>query len=207
MKKYCAALSVTALICVAPYTLAASSTDLTVTGTITPAACTPSLSGNGIVDNGKISVNDLHKGSDTPLQSVILQLTVQCEEATQFALNPVDNRPGTAHRDDMFGLGLINGDEKLGGYNVRMQNARADGQVVYPLSSSDGGNRWERNQGGHIFAGLLYSVGRGSTLTPIAARETVMDIAVRTFISRTELLTLTEEVAMDGSMTLEVKYI
>jgi hypothetical protein len=209
MKKYFAALSATALISVAPYALAASSTDLTVTGKITPAACTPGLSSEGKVDHGKISVKDLHQGSDTPLQSVTLQLTVQCEEAAQFALNPIDNRSGTAMRNDMYGLGLINGDQKLGGYFVQMQNARADGRVVSRLVSADRGKNWTALGHGYMDVGLLYSAGTSSsgTFTPIAAKETVMDIAVKTFISRTELLTLTEEVAIDGSMTLEVKYL
>jgi hypothetical protein len=44
MKKYLAALSATALIGIAPYALAAPSTDLTVIGTITPNACTPTVS-------------------------------------------------------------------------------------------------------------------------------------------------------------------
>ncbi|WP_330220783.1 DUF1120 domain-containing protein [Pseudomonas frederiksbergensis] len=66
MKKCFAALSTTALISLAPYALAASSTDLTVTGTITPSACTPSLSGNGVVDYGKISARDLNQDTSTP---------------------------------------------------------------------------------------------------------------------------------------------
>lgn len=60
MKNYFAALSATALISVAPFAVAASSTDLTVTGVITPQACTPSLSNGGIIDNGKISAKDLN---------------------------------------------------------------------------------------------------------------------------------------------------
>ncbi|WP_256590845.1 MULTISPECIES: DUF1120 domain-containing protein [unclassified Pseudomonas] len=60
MKKYLAALSATALIGVAPFAMAASSVDLTVTGTITPAACMPSISNGGAIDLGKISAKDLN---------------------------------------------------------------------------------------------------------------------------------------------------
>ena len=75
IKKYFAALSATALIGVAPYALAASSTDLTVTGIITPNACTPTLSGGGIVDHGKFSAKDLNAGHETTaLPTETLQL-------------------------------------------------------------------------------------------------------------------------------------
>ena len=41
--------------------LAASSTDLTVKGLITPSACTPALSNAGAVDFGKLSAKDLNQ--------------------------------------------------------------------------------------------------------------------------------------------------
>ena len=106
IKKYFAALSATALIGVAPYALAASSTDLTVTGIITPSACTPTLSGGGIVDHGKFSAKDLNQTSKlTPSQT--LKLSVNCErQLTVFALTRIDNRAGLHLRPVMLRLGL-----------------------------------------------------------------------------------------------------
>ncbi|MFE4459165.1 DUF1120 domain-containing protein [Nocardia tengchongensis] len=53
----------------------ASSVDLTVTGIITPSACTPTLTNGGIVDYGKTSAR-------------YSQLTVTCDAATLMALDP-----------------------------------------------------------------------------------------------------------------------
>lgn len=96
--------------------VAASSIDLAVKGTITPSACTPTLANGGVVDYGKISAKDLKVDSHTRLPSQKLQMTVDCEAATLFALAAKDNREGTESSLDYynFGLGLINGSEKLG---------------------------------------------------------------------------------------------
>ncbi|PNA52870.1 hypothetical protein C1Y14_34105, partial [Pseudomonas sp. MPR-R5B] len=59
MKKPLAALATLVMLATSGAAVAASSVDLTVTGLITPTACTPSLSANGVVDHGKISAKDL----------------------------------------------------------------------------------------------------------------------------------------------------
>ena len=76
---------------------AASTVDLAVTGLITPMACTPLLSGGGLVDFGKISRNDLNVTNGTRLPHKYLTLTVNCNAAGRFALRMRDNRDGTAH--------------------------------------------------------------------------------------------------------------
>lgn len=48
----------TVLMAGTPGAFAASATDLSVTGVITPSSCVPSLSSGGIVDHGKLTVKD-----------------------------------------------------------------------------------------------------------------------------------------------------
>ena len=60
MKLTLKALATALLISASAAAMAASSVDLSVKGVITPNACTPSLSGGGVVDYGKISAKDLN---------------------------------------------------------------------------------------------------------------------------------------------------
>src|SRR5689334_13790709 len=95
------------VIACAPVALAASSADLRVTGLITPSACTPSLSGGGIVDHGKVTVKDLKPDQPTALKRGTLYLEVNCDATTPFTLTTIDNREGSsAIHPNSHGLGV-----------------------------------------------------------------------------------------------------
>lgn len=206
-KKYFAALSATALIGVVPNALAASSTDLTVTGIITPSACTPTLSGGGIVDHGKLSAKDLHQDKPTSLPTATLQLSVNCDSATTLRLKPIDNRPESTALDpyDYFGLGFINGNQKLGGVEVRMINPQADGVGVRHLVSQNNGDTWSSYS--YMQPDTLSAFGAvAGPAIPIAIKDLVSEFWVHTVIARADSLDLSNEVALDGSVTLEILY-
>ncbi|WP_077047372.1 DUF1120 domain-containing protein [Pseudomonas sp. KK4] len=206
MKKYLAALSATALIGMTPHALAASSTDLSVTGTITPVACTPSLSNGGKIDLGKISVKELQPTADTIISRAPMQLTIACDGETRLALKTTDNRPNTALYDVYLGLGKTPADEKLGFINIEIKQTLADSQVAQSISSADEGATWKRSN--NIYKGTITSVGTTADhQTPILVRDVVMDLSVMTTIARTDSLTLDNEVAIDGSATIDVIYI
>jgi len=200
-KKYFAALSATALIGVAPYAMAASSTDLTVTGLITPNACTPTLSGGGIVDIGKISAKDLKMTSNTLVNTQPMQLTVACNAANTFALNAIDNRAATSLADNGFGLGQTNASEKLGMFQAVIKSALADGNTVQAIYSANGVSWFPTN---HIGPGELTSVGE---YRPLSVKDLTMELEIKTYIARADSLTLTDEVIVDGSATFEMKYL
>lgn len=205
MKKYLAALSSTALISVAPFALATSSTDLTVTGVITPQACTPSLSGGGMVDNGKISAKDLNQDKDTLLPPQTLQMTIACDAPTLFALDSTDNKAGTSS-NGWFGLGLTDAGEKIGFVYPTGQNPVADGNAVRMIESEDDGASWElRNW--LIPESLSAFAAASGPITPTTIKDLAMDLDVQTYIARADSLTLTDEVTLDGSATIEVKYL
>ena len=205
MKKYLAALSSTALISVAPFALATSSTDLTVTGVITPQACTPSLSGGGMVDNGKISAKDLNQDKETILPPQTLQMTIACDAPTLFALDSTDNKAGTSS-NGWFGLGLTGAGEKIGFVYLAGQNPVADGNAVRMIESEDDGASWElRNW--LIPESLSAFAAASGPITPTPIKDLAMDLDVQTYIARADSLTLTDEVTLDGSATIEVKYL
>lgn len=209
MKNLLAALSATALIGFAPFALAASSTDLTVTGTITPSACTPLLSGNGEVQLGKISAKDLNPDPDrfTRLDKQYMKLTVTCNAATTFALDPTDNRAGTSADDpEAFGLGQTKKLQNIGEFWVDIDSVQADGQPAVAIMSRDKENpNWV--VGPWIMAGRITSISAPGTPTPLPATEVAMDLVIAPFIAPTKNLDLTQDVTIDGSVTIDVMYL
>ncbi|MCU1760549.1 DUF1120 domain-containing protein [Pseudomonas sp. 14P_8.1_Bac3] len=189
---------------------AASSTDLSVTGTITPSACSPELTNGGMVDYGKISAKDLDQAAHTQLGEQTLQLTVTCDASTPFAISMTDNRPGTssdpnAGNGHTFGLGLINGGEKLGWYSLFFRNPVAD-IAVRAMFSEDKGNLWHDLSAGESVQTTDW-VAFGNNRTPESLQAVTVDLALQTAIAPASGLTLTDEVAMDGSATLQIEYL
>lgn len=197
----------TLLITTASHAVAASSVDLTVRGLITPSACEPTLSNGGQYDIGKISAKDLNANSMTDLPEHTLQLTVTCDAATLMAIEPQDNRPGSAFLDapTVFGLGLINTTEKLGNLEMWLRNPLADGVAGRAINSVDGGLTWAQNT---MFArSSLTSVADATTVAPVPVQVFTSDMVVAPSIAPASGLTLNNEVAIDGSVTLTVKYL
>jgi hypothetical protein len=203
MKKYFAALTTTALISAAPFALAASSADLTITGLITPVACTPTFPSGGVIDLGKISSGDLNMDRNTLVGSHPLTLTVNCSAPATFAINPIDNNPGTTI-GDWFGLGLTDDGEKLGFFYPKILRASADATAADPIESNDSGATWAKATSAQPDYRL--SVATIGATDPIEAQVVTMDLEVETYIARADGLTLDKEVNIDGSATFEIMY-
>jgi hypothetical protein len=205
MKTRTLALMTTALMAVLPQAFAASSTDLAVQGLITPSACTLLLSGGGMIDHGKISVKDLNPGG-TVLQPTTLQMSTTCEGKTLMAVRAIDNRAGSASFLPGFGLGLANGDHKLGYYYIKMRNMVADGTTVTAIMSPTGDD-WVWGED-YLDPGLLFAFSSNFNVpTPLALERLDMEFFLLTIIDKTEGLDMSDEIALDGSATLEVKYL
>lgn len=206
MNKRLSLLTAALLLAGASSAFAASSTDLTVTGTITPSACTPTLLNGGIIELGKVSSKGLNADRRTIIDTREVGLTVNCDAATRFALLGIDSRLGSSAHSSEFGLGLINIDQKLGSYKLTILNPMADGVQVQPIASSDGQNNWyfEDWWEPHLFMSVA-SMADGSQ--PVTVKDLTLDLQVTTSIARTDGLDLTSEVPIDGLATLEVKYL
>lgn len=186
---------------------AASSVDLSVRGSITPSACEMSFANGGEFDLGKIAAKDLQAGGPTQLPELYADLTITCEDATLVAIESKDNRAGSAYFNDAqyFGLGLINGVEKLGNMWVQLRSALADGVAVGGIHSIDSGLTWLN--GGYFYPGNLVStrIGSGAAPTPFQVLNVRMLLAPE--IAPASGLTLTSEVPIDASITLTAKYL
>lgn len=187
--------------------LAASSVDLAIKGSITPSACELSLANGGAFDLGKISAKDLWPEQPTDLTEQTTQLTVTCEAATLMAIESKDNRAGSSSYDDgtTFGLGLINGTQKLGYVYTSLRGHVADGTMAYGIHSMDGGLTWTNN--GSFKPGSLSSIYRAAPIVPIPVQVLTANLTLYPAITAANDLTLTEEVPIDGSVTLTVRYL
>lgn len=195
------------LICTSSLALAASNVDLTVKGSITPSACDTMISNGGVIDHGKLTARDLNADTNTGLPQQSLLLSVRCEGPTLFAFNTIDNREGTsAVHDSMHGLGMINGNEKLGSAIFWLLNPVADSVPVRTIVSSNGGASWgpspflNHQQRTAIAAWVDLS-------RPIAVKDFDARINVATLIVRADDLTLTDEIPIDGHVTLQLTYL
>lgn len=199
------------LLPLAPFAYAASSVDLSVTGLITPSACTPSLSQNGQVDYGKIPARELHADAYTPLPKSTLQLGVSCEGSTAFALRLTDNRADSSSGTPLaFGLGLINGNERLGMFHIVLSSPVADDAAVTSLQSMDEGQVWHPVDDTVALPPLrLAAFGDASSggWAPLPVKQLRVAMNISTFIAPAQGLTLDHEVPLDGSATVDLIYL
>lgn len=206
MERCSLALLVPLLIVCAPVAVAASSTELSVTGIITPRACTPSLSGSGIINHGKVMAKDLSADQNTRLPNGTLFLEVSCESATLFTLTTIDNRGGSsAIHPTQHGLGIVNDDQSLGSVGFGLFDAVADSMPVKTIMSRDDGANWRVSSYlGH--AGRTSFAALTDTSTPIAIKQLNARLTAFTTIVRANDLTLTDEIPIDGHVTVQLNY-
>lgn len=207
------ALAGAVLLATCPWALAASSTDLSVKGSITPSACAPSLSSGGIVDYGKMATKDLQPGPggmvDLPMRT--LQMTVDCEAHTLFALTPIDNRTERPEpiQPWLYSLGVLE-QKIMGVYMLDMTNILADSVSVSSLKSPDGGATWNLLAPGELWNPTTFTgFGNKSSgvLAPIPLQKLTMDVTVWPSLFPLDWLALTDSVELEGSTTLDLIYL
>ncbi|OPA93344.1 hypothetical protein BFW86_04520 [Pseudomonas fluorescens] len=187
---------------------AASSAELNVTGLITPSACTPTLSDNGIVDHGRVPARSLNQYEFSVLPPQALDLTVSCNQPVLFVLVGVDNRA-----DSSLGPGFYYGlgtnvhapTERLGTVSLALREATGDGQRALVLASSNQGLTWfpESNAYPDNYMGFA----RPGTLVPEPHRLINATLQISTSINAATYLTLDQEVQLDGSILLDLRYL
>lgn len=216
MKQHLAALWATLLLVNIPGALAASTVDLTIKGQITPMACTPGLSNNGLVDYGKISYKDLSADKRTQLRDKYLDFTLQCNGPARFALVMHDNRDGSAivNSEIYYGLDHDDSGNKIGLYSLNFdptQTVADDLAQVFRTDSTTGGQAWSTSNSRPIPIGARSYLGftdvSGSSAGPIAIQSLSSRVTIETVISPTSELDVSSEIQLDGSATLDVVYL
>jgi type 1 fimbria pilin len=196
---------------IAPTALAQSA-DLSISGRIFPGACVVNLGSGGIADLGDIRAEALNAETTTLLEAVNVPLTVACESEVRFAFQGVDNNSDSSSVPYRYGLGLTSADEKIGSANVLVADVTADGVPGFGTLSGDGGETWnDSNAGGNFSLTLTDVLGfakeQGTAAGPAAIKDTQGSVKVIAQIQPTNELTLTEEIQVNGSVTINLMYL
>jgi hypothetical protein len=161
--------------------LASESVDVSIVGTIVPAACTPTISGSGVVDYGDISSASLSADSYTLLDVKSLEFSINCDAPTRVGFFGINGRPGTLagivgesasgytdlYIDGYFGdygdqhhrsAGLgMDGGAKVGGYTIRLKpgTSIANGDAAKLIGKTEYEPLWTATE--DVTHGALFS--------------------------------------------------
>lgn len=213
----------------------AASVDINVTGTVLPSACTPALSGGGVVDYKQIAANSLSETDYTLLPTAQLDFSISCGAPAKVAVRAIDGRPNTAagaspYRNNgtvtapvalfrlfssmnVAGLGL-DGNNRIGGYGLRIAGGSviADGKSVNSLHG-DAKDIWIELGAGPV-SGAFYneffpwlSWAEAGTSAPLSFTQLSGKLEVQAYLNKASELNLSKPVVLDGLTTLELIYL
>ncbi|CAG4905894.1 DUF1120 domain-containing protein [Paraburkholderia gardini] len=203
---------------------AADSVDLKVIGTIVPASCTPTISGGGIVDFGRIPASSLSATAATLLPAKNATLTVTCDAPVAVGITTVDNRSGTSGSassvlplstapSQVLGVGSVGG-KTVGAYNVGFLKTgiTADGNAADGIYSQDGGTTWSAFV--HPFGTMIqpgvrtHSWAAPGQTVPAAFTTITQPLEIDLALNKTaDMPPLNTEVPIDGLATFSLVYL
>ncbi|KRA01264.1 DUF1120 domain-containing protein [Achromobacter sp. Root565] len=200
----------------------AQSVDIRVIGTITPAACVPTVGNGGVVDYGLIAASSLSPTSFNQLREQTLPLTITCDAPVQVAIRAIDNRAdskvagvvsnlaGVSDDKANFGLGTA-GQANIGGYVLRFAKGTftADGAPVFATGSASNGDSWDASTQGVLQGGAenLQSWSDSDGGAPISFTQLNGSLSVQAVLNKGEALPLNDEIELNGLATLEIVYL
>lgn len=210
----------------------AESVDVQVIGTITPAACTPTINGGGVIDYGTIRPDTLSDTDYTVLPVMNVGISISCDAPAKVALMASSGRPGTvagvtteynqgqatapagvtifgSTGISVVGLGL-DGAAKIGGYGLRITNILLDGNTATGIARHPTGTDWIGNGSGQMFDryyARLLSFGDDAATGPKAFEQMSGDVGVQAYLNKASELDLTKPVRLDGLTTIEMVYL
>ena len=192
---------------------ALAGTDLSVSGHIRPrGACSLALGNGGTFDQGTISRKDLKEAEETPLnrQSWSTSLNIHCQTPTKVALRMFDNRAGTSTSSNAWAYGLgASGGKNVGRLELSIVNAIGDGKArLNHLRDAPGSEAWDATDVGWFMRrSWLYSWAEKGQTLPQAFQDISGELQSWAWIAPAKDLDLSQEIAIDGSATMELVYL
>lgn len=200
---------------------------LKVKGTLTNAACTPALSNGGTVDYGTISLGSLNSTTVNQLGQKNIDLTITCAAATKVSWNMVDDRADTnanlevanarfdgdslTSTDQTFGVGKTAGNVKIGSYSlfVKTDSVKADNVTVDPIIRSGTTGAWTKSVNGSAQGQSLrdFTVATTGSVDPLAFQTATFPLVTSLAIDKTSTLAITDDTALDGQITISLRYL
>jgi type 1 fimbria pilin len=191
-------------------------TTLTVKGTITPAACVPTLANNGVIDFGEISAGRLPASGSLTLEAKSLTATVTCASAASVAMTFKDNRADTVllvggettKAEQAFGLGKSN-DINIGSYGIKITQITGDSADGVVLHSSDK-EVWSRLASTEFVNNntvpQYLTFGLSGNNAPKEAKLLTFELQVTPALN-SALKDISQAVNIDGNATLSFEYL
>jgi type 1 fimbria pilin len=213
-------MAITALLVAAGNAVAAGPTaTLQVKGTITPAACTPTLANGGIVDFGATSTSEITSGADLRLVNKNIGLNITCTGATKMMFSVTDNRSDSAvlltqyTARSLLGLGKTTNDKSIGGYAITFNTLMVDGEAGTVITSSDNAN-WSSIDSsmaiwvnGNAGPAEMTSFAKAGESVPTAFEQVTLNLLVTNATLSKEMKDITEVQNLDGNATLNFSYL
>lgn len=214
-------------LCVAS-AFAADTAVLKVKGTLTNAACTPELSNGGVVDYGVIRLGGLSSSGVNQLGQKNIGLTINCSSATKVSWNMVDDRVDSnamltvenglfdggqqvSGNNQTYGVGKTTNGVNIGSYAlfVKLDSVMADGASVDTISQTDGATTWVKSTQGSTKGNSArdYTVATAGALEPLAFETATFPLVTSLAIQDTTTLAITDDTALDGQITISLKYL
>lgn len=205
------ALAVASSAAIAPNAFAQSA-DLSITGKILPSACVVELGNGGVAELGDIRSNALETDTSTTLDPVDLAMSVSCDSAVRFALGGVDNTGDSAYSAFRYGLGFTANEEKIGSASIGLKGVNIDGATGFATTSYDSGETWSDSVATSPTAipkdGMMgFASQQGVTTGPSAVESLQGTLEVKAYIAPTSGMTLTGDVPINGSATINIMYL
>ena len=191
---------------------AADTAELKVKGVIRPSACSPSFTGDGVVDYGTIPAKSLNATTGTLLPAKTIPFAITCDGPTRIALRTIDNRAssmvtGLTPVGNAYGLGAYQG-KSIGAYNILVTpgSFTADGSPADVIFEYAGGGSWGKAASGNL-GNTRHSFAPVNTTVPGAYKTITGVFTVQAAITKSSDLPTTETIPLDGSATIEVQYL
>ncbi|MGS0742723.1 DUF1120 domain-containing protein [Glaciimonas sp. GG7] len=202
---------------ISAHVLAATTAELIVKSTIIPSGCTVEFS-NSVLDYGDIPAETLSPIAVTELKPLSTTFTITCNAATKIQYRLEDNRQasipiGLAEGNHVYGLGMQNGDGKIGYYSIDIEpdSAKGDGMPATSIYNASGGTlrRGWSHSAGRTSPDKQYfmSFAEFGTYVPTSFTTFSGVITVTPKIVPTDNLNMGREIDLDGSATLEIVYL
>lgn len=207
----------------------ADSTNLSVIGEFSPAACEPVLSDNGVVDYGDISVSTLKADALNLLSHKEVTLNISCTGPIKVSLVATSQRKGTtlgagnesatgammplnSSQTPLYagvvGLGM-DGENKIGAYGIIIKDIIMDGIKASPIESKNN-NTWSERHATSLYhehAKSYISWRNNANVAPGSFENMSAILSIRAYLNKTSELDVSKPIKLDGATSIEMLYL
>lgn len=193
----------------------ANASDVTLSGTITPVACTFSLSGSEDFKLPDVAYDQLHPTGYSRFETPAIPVTIQCPSKMRVLMQAIDTYRGWADGDtvyDRFGLKPLD-NKAVGYYTLRMAN---DTLVVDGNSQSaifmhlTQGNFWSRGPASQNLrngqANVVSAISLGGVYRPASYQKAEFEMTAIVDVRSKRDLPPTDQIPLIGHATVELIY-